>query len=169
VAGAYLTAGFILVWRRGDDARPVRPTDMHHWVRPVAGPRAEFVTILAASVTGLTISIAVQNAETDALQVAGAVAIVMAWTLLHAGYARFYGSLTAADDGGAALEFPRGGGALTSTDFFYFAFTIGTSFAVSDVLVTSPKMRWHVMTHSVLSFFYNAAILAVAIAIVTGR
>ena len=137
-------------------------------MRPFSGPRAEFATILAASLTGLTTSIAVQNAQTKTLQDAGAIAIVLAWMLLHAGYARFYGSLTAADEGGAALEFPRTG-QLTSTDYFYFAFTIGTSFAVSDVMVTTSRMRWHVMTHSALSFFYNAAILAVAISIVTGH
>ena len=54
-------------------------------------------------------------------------------------------------------------------DFMYFAFTLGTSFAVSDVSVTAPSLRWHVMVHSVLSFFYNAIVVALAIAVLTGR
>jgi uncharacterized membrane protein len=37
------------------------------------------------------------------------------------------------------------------------------------VSVTSQAMRWHVMVHSVLSFFYNAVVLAVAIGILTGK
>jgi uncharacterized membrane protein len=56
-----------------------------------------------------------------------------------------------------------------STDFYYFAFTLGTSFAVSDVVVTTAGMRWHVMVHSVLSSCYNAVLPAVAIGILTNR
>ncbi|HEY6594740.1 MAG TPA: DUF1345 domain-containing protein [Asanoa sp.] len=47
--------------------------------------------------------------------------------------------------------------------------TIGVSFATSDVEVRSRVLRWHVMVHSVLGFFYNAVVLAVAIGVVTGR
>lgn len=164
----YLAIGFVAVRRRGDYARPVGKSDIASWLRPFAGPRAEFATVLAASVTGLTTAIAVQSGTTTELHVAGGITIVMAWTLLHAGYARFYASLTASNDGVTALEFPRSQ-RLSSTDFFYFAFTIGTSFAVSDVMVTTSRMRWHVMIHSALSFFYNAAVLAVAIASLAGR
>ena len=50
-----------------------------------------------------------------------------------------------------------------------FSFTLGTSFAASDVTVTSRTMRWHVMMHSILSFFYNTVVLAVAFGILTGK
>jgi uncharacterized membrane protein len=56
-----------------------------------------------------------------------------------------------------------------ATDFLYFSFTLGTSFAASDVTVTSQAMRWHVMVHSILSFFYNTVVLAVAFGILTGK
>ncbi|MFZ0045664.1 MAG: DUF1345 domain-containing protein [Streptosporangiaceae bacterium] len=168
VAAVYLTIGFLAVRRRGYNSSPLRKADMTRILRPLADPRFEFFTILAASLTGLTTALAVENAQTTALHVTGVLTILMAWTLLHAGYARFYASLTAADPAGPALEFPRSE-RLTSTDFFYFAFTIGTSFAVSDVSVTAPKMRWHVMVHSALSFFYNAAVLAIAIGVLTDR
>lgn len=48
-------------------------------------------------------------------------------------------------------------------EFLYFSFTIGTSFAVSDVTVVSRSMRKRVTAHSVLSFFFNAAVVAIAI------
>lgn len=168
VASVYLTLGFLAVRGHGSRSRPLRKTDMAAALRPLADPRFEFFTILAASLTGLTTALAVENAPTTALHVTGVVTIIMAWTLLHAGYARFYASLSAADPAGPALQFPSSE-PLCSTDFFYFAFTIGTSFAVSDVSVTRPAMRWHVMVHSALSFFYNAAVLAVAIGILTSR
>ena len=47
--------------------------------------------------------------------------------------------------------------------------TIGTAFSVSDVLVTSTRLRWHVMVHSVVSFFYNAAVVAFALSLIAGR
>ena len=33
----------------------------------------------------------------------------------------------------------------------------------------SRQLRWHVMVHSVVAFFYNAIVLAVAVGIITGR
>lgn len=53
-------------------------------------------------------------------------------------------------------------------DFAYFSFTIGSSFAASDVEVRSRVLRYTVLTHSVVSFFYNAAILSIAIGVITG-
>jgi uncharacterized membrane protein len=53
-------------------------------------------------------------------------------------------------------------------DFAYFAFTVGTSFAVSDVDVTDDAMRQAVLGHEVLSFFYNTSILATVITTATG-
>jgi uncharacterized membrane protein len=42
----------------------------------------------------------------------------------------------------------------------YFAFTVGTSFAVSDVDVSADAVRQAVLGHQILSFFYNTSILA---------
>ena len=53
-------------------------------------------------------------------------------------------------------------------DFAYFAFTVGTSFAVSDVDVTDDAMRHAVLGHQVLSFFYNTSILATVVTLATG-
>jgi uncharacterized membrane protein len=43
------------------------------------------------------------------------------------------------------------------------------SFASSDVEVHGRALRWHVLVHSVISFFYNAVVLAVAVSVITGR
>jgi uncharacterized membrane protein len=52
-------------------------------------------------------------------------------------------------------------------DFTYFSFTVGTSFAASDVEIRARSIRYIVLVHSILSFFYNAAILGIAIGVVT--
>jgi uncharacterized membrane protein len=152
-------------------------------LRLLASPRFNFGFTLAASIVGMTSAFVVISHGSAAgagrdIRLYGTLAIGCAWVLLHAGYARFYAGLyyrasAPARPGegagaGGGLEFPRcehpG-----PDDFMYFSFTLGTSFAVSDVSVTSPSLRWHVMMHSVLSFFYNAIVLALAIAVLTGR
>lgn len=83
--------------------------------------------------------------------------------MLHTSYALYYASRYyqfKPSPGGLAFpgeQKPR------QIDFAYFAFTIGTSFAVSDVEVTDSTMRRTVLGHQILSFFYNTAILALAI------
>jgi len=48
-------------------------------------------------------------------------------------------------------------------DFAYFAFTIGMCAQVSDVTVSSKSVRRTVLLHSVLSFIFNAALLALTV------
>lgn len=48
-------------------------------------------------------------------------------------------------------------------DFAYFAFTIGVASQTADVAIASPRIRRVALAHSVLSFFFNTAILALAI------
>jgi len=48
-------------------------------------------------------------------------------------------------------------------DFVYFSFTVGSSFAASDVTVLSSRTRWTVVWHSVSSFFFNGLIIVLAL------
>ena len=89
---------------------------------------------------------------------------VLGWSLLHMGYARHYERLDHLY--GSAIEFP-GTKDAELTDYMYFAITIGTTFATSDVNVVSRRLRWTVATHSVLAFFYNAIVMAIAFKILT--
>jgi uncharacterized membrane protein len=88
--------------------------------------------------------------------------------VLHTSYSLYYASRYYRSEksyGGLAFpgeENPR------QLDFAYFAFTIGTSFAVSDVEVTESTMRRGVLAHQILSFFYNTTILALTINFVVG-
>jgi hypothetical protein len=52
-------------------------------------------------------------------------------------------------------------------DFAYFSFTVGTSFAASDVKVTSRASRRVVLGHTILSFVYNTVLIAVVINVIT--
>lgn len=89
---------------------------------------------------------------------------VIGWSLLHLGYARHYERLD--HRYGSAIDFP-GTKDAGLTDYLYFAITIGSTFATSDVNVVSRRLRWTVATHSVLAFFYNAIVMAIAFKILT--
>ncbi|NLG54322.1 MAG: DUF1345 domain-containing protein, partial [Rhodococcus sp.] len=56
----------------------------------------------------------------------------------------------------------------TRLDYLYFAFTIGTTFATSDVEVREVGVRRIVLLHSIISFFYNALVVAVAFQVLQG-
>jgi uncharacterized membrane protein len=181
LALVYLTIGFVAVRRRRKRPDLVLPTGnlAQQWL---TGARLSFGFTIAASLVGMGSADTVLTNGKDAtygdpIRFFGGLAIVAAWLLLHAGYARFYArryysSKGPADGDGTGvaggLAFPQEG-APRATDFLYFSFTLGTSFAASDVTVTSPTLRWHVMIHSILSFFYNTVVLAVAFGILTGK
>jgi uncharacterized membrane protein len=94
--------------------------------------------------------------------------IFLSWMLIHTVFALFYahefhseGKDHAGGHGGG-LDFPD-----DSTpdylDFLYFSFVVGTTAQTSDVAVTSSAMRGVVMLHGILSFFFNTAVIALAV------
>ncbi len=95
------------------------------------------------------------------------VSLPLGWATIHmlAAFHYAHRSYQAADPG---LDFP-GKQSPDAWDFLYFSYTIGMTAQVSDVVVTSGAMRRTVLVQSVVSFFYNTGILALAInAVVTG-
>jgi uncharacterized membrane protein len=53
-------------------------------------------------------------------------------------------------------------------DFAYFSFVIGMTWQVSDIQITSKRIRRIVLMHALLSFVYNTLILALTINIISG-
>jgi uncharacterized membrane protein len=53
-------------------------------------------------------------------------------------------------------------------DFFYFATSIGAASQTSDVAIRSKHLRRLVALHAIISFFFNTAVLALAINIGAG-
>ena len=161
VAVTYLAVGFFRVRRQR-----FIPEDEEVSPAPELGRRASFFTTVAASLTGLGAALDVLNAsdESDYGPIViglGVVIVICAWLLLAIGYARFYSNWT-------DWHFPRTPHPQL-IDFLYFSVTVGVSFAASDVEILSRQLRWYVMVHSVVAFFYNAIVLAVAVGIITGR
>ncbi|MBW4025028.1 MAG: DUF1345 domain-containing protein [Proteobacteria bacterium] len=89
--------------------------------------------------------------------------LVFALRYSHEFYATAEGSSTA--DGG--LEFPKEP-APDYFDFFYFGMVLGMTFQVSDVDITSRKIRRLATLHGFIGFVFNTVILALTVNIAAG-
>ena len=167
VAVLYLVVGGIIVWRgsRAQRATPqlARSVVRWLWIPPVM---AAIVGANAAVTALITREAGTGAASNGVLIVAATLGIVLSWMLLHVGFADIY-ELTAAIGSEGTLRFPATENPST-LDFLYFSFTIGTSFATSDVEVEGVRQRRVVLVHSVVGFFYNALVVAVAFQVLQG-
>lgn len=95
------------------------------------------------------------------VKILGVWAMLLGWAFMHWGYAQIYLLRSDAARPGKILDFPhtdRPG----LVDHVYFAFTVGTTFAASDVTILDTRTRWTVTVHSVVSFALNALTIALA-------
>jgi uncharacterized membrane protein len=95
--------------------------------------------------------------------------VVFSWLVVHTVFGlryahTFYGDSDepGADQHAGGLLFP-GGRAPDYFDFAYFSFVVGMTCQVSDVQITSRRMRRLTLLHGVLSFGFNTVILALLI------
>lgn len=98
------------------------------------------------------------------------VALLSSWMLIQTVFAfhyarRYYAVLHRERTASPELLFP-GGKEPDYLDFAYYASVIGMTSQVSDVAVTSRPMRRLTLTHSVLAFVFNIAVLALSINII---
>jgi uncharacterized membrane protein len=99
--------------------------------------------------------------------------VLSSWALIHTLFTLHYAhvfyrdEVTAIKYKGQGLIFPEESEP-DYLDFAYFAFVIGMTFQVSDVQVTSRRIRRLVLIHGLLSFIFNTAIVALSINIIAG-
>ncbi|WP_419802459.1 DUF1345 domain-containing protein [Mucilaginibacter sp.] len=96
----------------------------------------------------------------------------VSWWLTHTvftlRYAHlFYSTKNGKEKYGAGLDFPSEPEP-DYLDFVYFSFVIGMTFQVSDVEISSRKIRRLAWVHSILSFVFNTVIVALSINIISG-
>ena len=125
-----------------------------------------FTATILASFVGLGAATQVLALSNDPsfgviVDLLGVWAMLLSWGFLHWGFAQvYYQDYYAADP--PPLRFPQTPRPRI-VDFVYFSFTLGTSFAASDVETLSTRLRWRVVWHSVLSFFFNGLIIVLAL------
>ena len=101
-----------------------------------------------------------------------AVTLFASWLMTHVTFAfryahEFYGREAGNVDVDRGLEFPEEKEP-DYLDFLYFAVVIGMTFQVSDVQITSRKLRRVATVHGLLSFMFNTVIVALTVNIAAG-
>jgi uncharacterized membrane protein len=95
----------------------------------------------------------------------------LSWLLLHTiftiRYDHLFYDLSIRKSGThyGGLEFPKEDEP-DYIDFAYFSFVIGMTFQVSDVSITSRRIRRIALMHGLISFVFNAIIVALTISII---
>jgi uncharacterized membrane protein len=98
--------------------------------------------------------------------------LMASWLMTHATFAlryahEFYEQRKDAADYDRGLAFPSEDSP-DYLDFLYFSLVIGMTFQVSDVQVTSRKLRRLVALHGLLSFLFNTVIVALTVNLAAG-
>jgi uncharacterized membrane protein len=149
-------------------------SDVHRLKRRAANQDEGNLVILFLIVAAAIASLAAIFAElatvggaprTPAQLLLATATVVMSWAFIHSIFALHY----AHEFYGEGRDHHLGGMSFPDDqepdywDFTYFAFTIGMCAQVSDVTVSSKSIRRTVLLHSVISFLFNAALLALTV------
>jgi uncharacterized membrane protein len=93
--------------------------------------------------------------------------VALSWTVVHVVFMLRYADIFYGEGGG--IEFHEEGSEDPDyRDFAYVAFTIGMTYQVSDTDVTTKSIRRAAVRHSLLSFVFGTAIIAMTINVVAG-
>ena len=137
-----------------------------------------FIIILIATLAGMTAVILLiitktENKEVSEFKIPIAVAgMLLSWLLIHTTFTLryahiFYGNHEEKPDTHAGgLEFPKEDKP-DYLDFAYFSFNVGMTFQVSDVVVTSKRLRKLVLLHSLISFIFATIMIALTINLIS--
>lgn len=122
----------------------------------------------------LLISHGVNNPDHILSVIASVIGMMLSWIMVHTIFTFHYAHMyydenkTKGDDKTSkGLDFP-GSEEPDDIDFAYFSFVIGCTFQVSDVVITSRKIRRQVLFHALLSFVLNTFVVALTINIIAG-
>ncbi|HWA78747.1 MAG TPA: DUF1345 domain-containing protein [Acetobacteraceae bacterium] len=140
-------------------------------------------TIFALTVSGVAFSFAAIVGEFSAIGPAGkgatpfrlallVVTLLASWLMTHVTFAyryahEYYATSVSRTEVDAGLQFPDES-LPDYWDFLYFSLVLGMTFQVSDVQITSRKLRRLATVHGVLSFLFNTVILALSVNLAAG-
>lgn len=133
-----------------------------------------FIIILIATLVGfLTVLLLIlskkSGANDYALQTTIAIAgMLLSWFLIHTTFTLRYAHIyysdhkTKINTHAGGLEFPNDDKP-DYFDFAYFSFVLGMTFQVSDVEISSKRLRKLALLHGLLSFIFNTIMIALTI------
>ena len=176
---AFTVCVLVLAWIRMATAEPlkcVRSAKLHDTSRALIF----FIVVASACISLFAVAFLLSTAkglakESVALHVlVSVVTVAGSWLLIHTMFALHYAHIFYGDHEdpdiksyAGGLEFP-GEKTPDYLDFAYFAIVIGMTCQVADVVITDRGIRRLALLHGLLSFAFNAVILALSINVVSG-
>jgi uncharacterized membrane protein len=162
---AFLVMVWSTVWRLGPEATQDRAVQLDprrrlaNAVVIVAG-----VAVLAAVALALVRAGHAHGETRDLLVTIGLVSVASSWLAIQTVFTLRYAELFyQGKPGGIDFNEPD---RPNYVDFAYLTFTVGMTFQVSDTNITSKLIRRTALAHALISYFFGAVILAVAINLV---
>ena len=167
--GTLVFLGLIVIRLGGDNPDEMRSRAADN------EPDFHVLTLIALVIVGVVITaVGVEltggGARHGGLALAGAT-LVLAWLFantlftLHYAHAWYLGDDNSGKDS-RGLEFPGDDPMPDYWDFAYFAFVLGMTFQVSDVEVTSKRLRRLALLHGLLAYFFNIGVVALTVSLV---
>jgi len=101
-----------------------------------------------------------------ALVILGVLGTIVAWALVNTVYALKYARMYYVDRDGGGFDDKQGREPAYS-DFAYFAFTVGMTYAPPEVETGSTEVRRKALLHALLSYFFGTVLIAVSLNAVT--
>jgi uncharacterized membrane protein len=168
-AGLYLALAFRLMAK----------ADVHRIRRQARvqdeGQFAILILTAAAALASLAAIFALLSASAGAARhpaefLLAVITILLSWTFTHTIFALHYAHEYYDENHGkgGGMIFPGNEPEPDYWDFMYFSFVIGMCAQVSDVTVSNRSIRRTVFGHSVVSFIFNAALVALTVNIAAG-
>lgn len=167
-AGVYLLLAWLTIAGANTDATRTSTQTLRQSGNTVLLGVLLAAVISAASLIFLFKSAQAESAEWLLVHVSLTfLALGFSWFLIHTRFAfhyahRYYNVRESEIETGGGLKFP-GDREPDYLDFAYFSLVIGMTSQVSDVLVTSRRMRRLVLMHGVLSFGFNVIVVALSV------
>lgn len=136
-----------------------------------------FIVIFASFVSMITVSILVISRDSSGIEEVVFLPIIiggilLSWTLVHTTFCfhyahLYYDNVKGTNTNVEGLEFPKEKHP-DYIDFAYFSFVIGMTFQVSDVEISTRKIRRLALLHGLLSFILNTFVVALTINLIAG-
>jgi uncharacterized membrane protein len=180
ISGSSLVTGFLTGWDIGIGLylilalHAMASADVARIRRRAAEEDEGDVAILILTVAAALASVAAIFVELGTAAGAGSVqspgrvalailTITLSWVFIHVIFALHYAHEFYDEETGGGLNFPDGDTEPDYWDFVYFSFVIGMTSQVSDVGITSKRVRRTVTAHGIVSFVFNAALVALTV------
>ena len=176
---SYIMVSLLFSWITILTSHPIEVQKMAH--NQDSSRTLVFIFVVAAALASLFAVVILLQTKGDlseqelTLHIIISMAVVLSsWWLVHTvftlRYAHFYYRDISLDKGDkhekpGGLDFPSEPNP-DYLDFTYFSFVIGTTFQVSDVQITSRRIRRLVWMHGIISFAFNTVIVALIINII---